>query len=556
MNIKLNIKPFLLLVVFIGVGNMTVFGQDYIETENLEAVIIYGSSGFMTYAEYNNWVSNLGTGGNYNDYDTNTDLYYFYDYNSGSGSSTNTTDSSSNSVSNLEIPAEFKNGNLGLKNPNITIPCKRETVAGVNTLVLAPIKQLVVNMPTAELNGMISLYNSTATNPVTVEGVVSGITSNLEAGTIVITSIGEFEVWLQQYVITRAVELSGNDDVRFEGCDGSCYCDACEKQWYLDNDGDGYHVSSQLSITKPTNGKWKSSTLGEDCDDTNPKVHEQMKSLGSFSIYTDSRQPGLADPNDGGVIARDYEEGDLDEAEFISLIESNINFGSGPRAKQAMKRYVKRIKTLMSSSDDILFENMENAAWYSLRFQQTPLLGNGLGNYTFEENYQANLNMIARFRQDSKGVVDASGITKSIISQDPNLQVFFDDLKDKVENEIDNIDNVNELNTIQLSAVTAPIFNTGANRFNWNSSWTVNVKFNNVTLNCAQLFGTLVVDVYDQFGLDNADMFTAPSAAKARALDGIWAWFILQRVVRPNRINYAPFINHYNESQTISITIN
>lgn len=541
MNIKLNIKPFLLLVVFIGVGNMTVFGQDYIETENLEAVIIYGSSGYMTYAEYNNWVSNLGTGGNYNDYDTNTDLYYFYDYNSGSGSSTNTTDSSSNSVSNLEIPAEFKNGNLGLKNPNITIPCKRETVAGVNTLVLAPIKQLVVNMPTAELNGMISLYNSTATNPVTVEGVVSGITSNLEAGTIVITSIGEFEVWLQQYVITRAVELSGNDDVRFEGCDGSCYCDACEKQWYLDNDGDGYHVSTQLSITKPANGKWKSSTLGEDCDDNNIKVYDAgPTSLPNRIIFESQTVPGKE--ANGVDDARDYLSGDLNQEKVFQEIENLDGFWDRWRSKN-------KYEDIIQLTNDELFAEMENAAHLTLEYQLT--FGQGLGDFSFFENYSANLEMINRFRQNLRGINEITGITRTIMLNDAGFQNYLTDTSNTVITAISDINSIDELSQLSVSGISSPTFGVGANRFNWNGSWSFKLQLINLTVNCDKVTCNLVLDVYDQFGLDTMDMFTSSFSAKARKLDGFWAWFHLQRVIGIN-----PFINHFNISTNINTTIN
>ncbi len=81
------------------------------------------------------------------------------------------------------------------------------------------------------------------------------------------------------------------------------------------------------------------------------------------------------------------------------------------------------------------------------------------------------------------------------------------------------------------------------------------MNFKNVTLDCAELKGSIDIDVYDQFGLDDADLFTAPSSKNARQLDGIWAWFILQRIPRDGRKNYAPFINHFNSNSIIEVTI-
>lgn len=45
-----------------------------------------------------------------------------------------------------------------------------------------------------------------------------------------------------------------------------------EKDWYLDNDNDGYHTRIERANQKPGD-KWKLFTKGVDCDDTKPAVH-------------------------------------------------------------------------------------------------------------------------------------------------------------------------------------------------------------------------------------------------------------------------------------------
>lgn len=127
-------------------------------------------------------------------------------------------------------------------------------------------------------------------------------------------------------------------------------------------------------------------------------------------------------------------------------------------------------------TDDELFNQMERAAKLALRYQQ--FVGNGLGDFNFDESFQSNLDMIARFRNSSRGISKVSG--------------------------------------------------------------------------------TLQLEIYDQFGLDNSDMGLSetphPSAGRTRLLDGMWAWFILQRVQR-NGGNYSPFINHFSDSIKIETTI-
>ncbi|TGV00391.1 hypothetical protein [Flavivirga rizhaonensis] len=90
------------------------------------------------------------------------------------------------------------------------------------------------------------------------------------------------------------------------GCD--CQ-DLPKKQWYTDNDGDKYHGKFEWSILRPNGTGWiQVSSKGQDCDDNNKKVHEANKSLGNFTIYQDTRQPGQTDT---GTESPDYHEGDL-----------------------------------------------------------------------------------------------------------------------------------------------------------------------------------------------------------------------------------------------------
>ncbi|MFS4457310.1 hypothetical protein [Maribacter sp. 2304DJ31-5] len=53
--------------------------------------------------------------------------------------------------------------------------------------------------------------------------------------------------------------------------------DPDEKDWYLDNDGDGYHSAHIRTVELPSaysGGNWGRLTHGPDCDDTNPEVHK------------------------------------------------------------------------------------------------------------------------------------------------------------------------------------------------------------------------------------------------------------------------------------------
>ena len=347
------------------------------------------------------------------------------------------------------------------------------------------------------------------------------------------------------------------------GCRGNCISvDETEKTWYRDKDTDGYYGERKTTATRPPGEGWSlSQGEGEDCDDANPKVHESKKDLGSFQIYKDERQPGKESPKDGGGIARDYMKGDLTQGELNDLIDEHIKSSNGPKGSKrgnvnaAMLR--RRVAQMMELTDTELFEKMEDAAWYSLHYQQ--YIGSGLGDFSFDLSYRSNLTMINRFKENSKGIFEGSDLSKDMLTSDSNFKKFVADLMSNVEEKIQSIENIDEIMNISLSKVSPPRFNTGGNFFNWNSSWSINIDFKNVKLDCNKLEGTLEINVFDQFGLDNGDLGLDDSknsaSNNARALDGIWAWFILQRVSRPNRENYAPFINKLSADQKIEITI-
>ena len=58
-----------------------------------------------------------------------------------------------------------------------------------------------------------------------------------------------------------------------------CECVPPPKAWYLDNDGDGYFATG-VSATEKPEGNYTESTMGFDCDDTNP-----LKNVGSDCGY-------------------------------------------------------------------------------------------------------------------------------------------------------------------------------------------------------------------------------------------------------------------------------
>ncbi len=100
----------------------------------------------------------------------------------------------------------------------------------------------------------------------------------------------------------------------------------CEKKkWYLDNDGDGYHSDTEESCDKPGD-KWKQSTSGTDCDDTdagktencdtqsdpcknikekfanNNTYKDKYDALNSSTNFNKRIETGFAEKNEGTLI--------------------------------------------------------------------------------------------------------------------------------------------------------------------------------------------------------------------------------------------------------------
>ncbi|TGV00390.1 DUF3289 family protein [Flavivirga rizhaonensis] len=234
--------------------------------------------------------------------------------------------------------------------------------------------------------------------------------------------------------------------------------------------------------------------------------------------------------------------------EFLSIENE------GEAAKEVR---IDKFRRIYNMTDDELFNQMERAARLSLKYQKW--VGNGLGDFDFDESLQANIDMISRFRNDTRGISEISGNTRAMLDQDPNYTSYLNNLESNIRNKLSSVNNADEISGLSFTNLNRPTFNTGANFFNINSTWTINVSFENVKLDCDKFSGTLKIDIYDQFGLDNADLGLSetphPSAWKTRLLDGMWAWFILQRVERTGG-NYAPFINHFSDSITVETTIN
>ncbi len=329
------------------------------------------------------------------------------------------------------------------------------------------------------------------------------------------------------------------DSVYFEDCEGDCYCTSdCVITWYLDDDGDDYHSQTLQSNEQPGNN-WKITTLGEDCDDDNNKVHAAGPiDLPDRMIFESSREPGM---EENGTEARDYHSGDLIKEQVFAEIENLDGFWNKWRAKN-------KYEDICEMTNEELFQEMEDAASLTLDFQL--LFGEGFGDYTFYENFSSNIEMINRFRQNTRGINVVSGTTHSMLLNDTGFQSYISSLLSQIQIELANVNSVDEISQLTISGISSPVFGVGGNRFNWNSSWSMKLKLSNLTINCAEVSGELVIDAYDQFGLDTMDMFSSPFSSRARKLNGFWAWFHLQRV-----IGIKPFINQFSNSFNINATI-
>ena len=93
-----------------------------------------------------------------------------------------------------------------------------------------------------------------------------------------------------------------------------------EKQWYLDNDSDGYHSESQTATGKP-DGNWKETTNGEDCDDTKPEVHKLNKCQKCEPEPADGKCKDCVDDNTNNQYDVDPSTGELSQ-EGLDLLKA------------------------------------------------------------------------------------------------------------------------------------------------------------------------------------------------------------------------------------------
>lgn len=154
-----------------------------------------------------------------------------------------------------------KSRSIPIGTTSIKLNEKREVISGVTVITMAPVATQIPQIPTADLGKIISHYNTTTGQNITTLGVQTSINAYNQNGTPLSNDVIEFLINLQETIIMN-YPTTANERVQFQG-----------KPWYLDNDGDGYHASVKIANSKPS-GNWKSSTLGRDCDDTNPYVND------------------------------------------------------------------------------------------------------------------------------------------------------------------------------------------------------------------------------------------------------------------------------------------
>ncbi len=147
-------------------------------------------------------------------------------------------------------------------------------------ITIAPITNVVTSLTATQLADLISKYNTiTPNNPVSAATTLAQANAvNVSNTAIISPQVQAFLSWLQNSILTAymADVNDSNTVIEFEGCDNECHCTSevvCEKMWYLDNDGDGYH-SEVEEAENPPGDNWKETTSGEDCDDEDPNRHK------------------------------------------------------------------------------------------------------------------------------------------------------------------------------------------------------------------------------------------------------------------------------------------
>lgn len=85
---------------------------------------------------------------------------------------------------------------------------------------------------------------------------------------------------------------------------GRCSITSGITTWYFDSDGDGYHGNTQESCSQPTEGganNWKTTTIGEDCDDVDPdaNVTKNWYYYGDGDTYWGTSEVSCRRPDSG-----------------------------------------------------------------------------------------------------------------------------------------------------------------------------------------------------------------------------------------------------------------
>lgn len=544
---KLILKGMLFFGVYLATGNIANSQSNSEVPIELDPVIITVDTSTDTtdYSNeyYGNWFWFL------DDYSSGSiyELETYYDYNF-STSSTTGLDSSSSNMPPIPVGFDRVFSVPYVNNITIAIPVYKITVSGVSTLVSAPVSLMVTSMPTADLSGLVNLFNVSATTPVNTSTITYWFSNSVNGGTLD-PNAREFKTWLEQMIINLIFDESNEfDNVEFDDCDGSCSCDtsACGVTWYLDKDGDGYHAegsSPRTQLIRPNNDyDWKQGTsLGEDCDDDNKKVHEANKNLSDILVYDSPTKPG---ENSDGTPARDYTSGKF----TVERILDSINTIDGFMDRQISKA---NFWSAITMPNNTLFTFLENDAILINAYQayKNP------NEASLIENIQSSLRMINRFKLNQSGINEVDNDTKTIMMGDLSYKNYINKTISDIDFEIQSFNNVDDLVNLKIN-FELPSFKSGANKFNWNSSWSMTLKLKNIKLECDKFTCDIILDVYDHFGLDLDDLFNAPDSKKARSVGGMWCWFILQNVQRSNgEVNFLPFINHVVLEESFSTTI-
>ena len=246
--------------------------------------------------------------------------------------------------------------------------------------------------------------------------------------------------------------------------------------------------------------------------------------INTVVFETEGTRPGQELSDGVFGIARDMKSGDLTDEQVLDLFDSTDFISRG---------IYKNI--IMKQSRESLLKTMRADANTIATF--VPVIDSGEIN----TSVQAVNEMIDRFEENDGSLNNVSGVVGDNLTNDAGYTNFINDIKQSVSSQAEDILNQKEVSNL---GIRLPVLSTGGNFFNWNGSWYGKVSMLSANFKCEKFSIKVEVEVADNFGLDDGDLFDGSTNANiSKLLPGMQAWFRLQRV-----LGFQPFVNSINEN--------